>query len=182
MKRFNKLAYVCVVAIFAVCMVFSSACGKQKCQQTPEKVELTNAMLGEIQFENGDGVKLKTDCNTVTVQGTINVMSDSQKNVYGVDDVTHVVVLKFKFDTERTISKFEIKGNVTKVYADDKNVNGYAGSLSELLDNESGEDAYCNLILSANTSEYILTSTYTDGQVSTVKVKIIATLATTSAE
>lgn len=182
MNRFLKFSRIFVVSFAFVCMLFCVACGRQNNCNLAEKVELTSAMLNEVQFENGEDVKLKMDCNTVTIQGKINVMSDSQKNVFGDEDVTHVVVLKFKFDTERTISKFEIKGNKTKVFSDDKNVDNYSGSITELLDSESGEDAYCNLILSANTNQYLLTATYSDGQVSKINVKIVATLATASAE
>lgn len=177
MKKIVKLTRSLALIFFAFLMVVTCACGSNK-NQIPEKVELASTMFKEIEFENSDTVKLKQDENEVKITGTINKMSDSQKNVFGVDDVTHVVVLKFTFDRERTISYFKIKGETTKVYSDNSKEAGYTGKLSDLLDNEDNEDAFCYLILSANTKSYELTAKYTDGQVSNVKVEITATLAT----
>ncbi len=143
-----------------------------------ETVELTKAMLSDVEFENSEAVEIKQDDSTYTISGTIDAMSDSQKTAYGVEDVTHVVILKFTFDKERTLSEFEIEGSTTKVYSDSQDVENYAGSLTELLDNGENEDAYCNLILSAHTESYRLTATYTDGTESTIEIKITATLAT----
>ena len=103
-------------------------------------------------------------------------MSDLQKNVFGDESVSHVVVLKYLFDKERTIDSFEIKGKKTKVYSTDNSVENFAGSISDLLDNEPGEDAFCNLILSANTKQYTLRATYSDSTVSTIVLTIDATL------
>ena len=147
-----------------------------------EKVELSKVTLGEVEFENADTVTLKQDCDDVTVSGKIDAMSESQKNAYGVEGVTHVVGVKFTFDKERTLSKFEIKGNITKVFSDDSTDENYVGSLTSLLDNESGEDAYTYLVLSANTKNYTLKAVYTDDTESVITVKIDATLATASAE
>ena len=109
-------------------------------------------------------------------------MSVAQVSSFGMDGVTHVVVIKFEFDNERTIDSFTIKGNVTKVYSTNKEDENYVGSLSSLLENEDGEDAYCNLILSANTKEYSLISKYSDDTVSEIKLLIDATLVTAKAE
>ena len=93
-----------------------------------------------------------------------------------------MIVVKFEFDKERTIDSFTIRGDVTKVYSTNKNDENYVGSLSSLLDNKDGEDAYCNLILSANTKEYTLISKYSDDTTSEIKLKINATLVTAVAE
>jgi hypothetical protein len=69
-----------------------------------------------------------------------------------------------------------------KVFATDKNVEGYVGSISELLDNDPGEDAFCYLVLSANTKEYDISSRYTDGTESVISLKIEATLSSANAE
>ena len=54
--------------------------------------------------------------------------------------------------------------------------------ITELLDNESGEDAFCYLVLSANTKEYEFTAKYTDGVESVFKMKIEATLSSAKSE
>lgn len=186
MKKVFKFS---VIVVFALVLTFSLvACGKNGGGDTgkecsvAEKVELGKTMLGEVEFENSDEVELKQDCETVTISGTIDAMSDSQKSAYGVEDVTHVAVVKFVFDKERTLSSFEIKGNTTKVFSDDETKENYVGSLTELLDNEAGEDAYTYLVLSANTKEYTLTTVYTDDTESVISLKINATLATATAE
>ena len=162
------------------------ACGKgsvnSKNGAVAEKIELTKSTLGDVEFENSKETKIKQDGNIFTVSGIIDAMSESQKVEFGNDDATHVVSLKFSFDKERTISSFEIKGEVTKVYADSKDVENYVGSISELLDSEEGEDAFCFLILSAKTPDYKLKATYSDGTESTIELKIVATLATAVAE
>ena len=56
------------------------------------------------------------------------------------------------------------------------------GSLTDLLDNESGEDAYCNLVLSANTKNYSITAKYSDGHEVQITLEITATLATAQVE
>ena len=109
-------------------------------------------------------------------------MSESQKSAYGVEEVTHVAVVKFVFDKEKTLSSFKIKGNTTKVFSDDNTEDNYVGSLTDLLDSETGEDAYTYLILSANTKDYTLTAKYNDDSESVIKVKITATLANATAE
>ena len=103
-------------------------------------------------------------------------MKSNTAFAFGIDGVTHMVVLKFLFDDERTIDYFKIQGETTKVYSTNKNDENYVGSISGLLDNESGEDAFCYLILSANTKEYNLTARYTDGVEFVSKITIDATL------
>ena len=173
LKKMFALSLVMLVMIGVV------ACGKNndKSCDAKEKVELAKTTLGEIEFENGEGVKLSQDCDVVTISGSIDEMSDSQKMEFGQEGVSHVVVLKFKFDDERTIDKFEIKGGVTKVYSTNDKDENYVGSISELLDSGSGEDAYTYLILSASTKEYKLTSTYSDKSSSVITVKMNASLA-----
>ena len=180
------------VSIFAFAMlmaVAAVACGKSdkkgnensnKCS-VEEKVELGSVVLSEVEFENADTVKLEQDCDEIEISVTNEKMSDSQKTVYGVEDVTHVAVVKVTFDKERTLESFVIKGNLTKVFGSDDTVENYAGTLTGLLDNESGEDAYTNLILSAHTKEYELTAKYTDGTESKLAIEITATLATAEA-
>ncbi len=182
MKKYLKTIF----AFMMLFVVFVSlvACGNTKGTEggLAEKVELATATLSEVEFENAQTVKVKTEENTVTVSGTIDAMSLSQKNAFGSDDVSHVVVLKYTFDQERTLSSFEIKGKLTKVYSDNSSDQNYVGSLNDLLDNESGEDSYANLILSANTESYLLTAKYSDGTISKIQVKIVATLATATSE
>lgn len=188
MKKLIK--YVSVFAFVMLLAVAVAACGKkdnsgndnsEKCS-VEEKVELGSVVLSEVEFENADTVKLKQDCDEIEISGTIEKMSDSQKNVYGVEEVTHVAVVKVTFDKERTLESFEIKGNMTKVFGADDSVENYAGPLTSLLDNESGEDAYTNLILSAHTKDYELTAKYTDGTESKLEIEITATLATAEAQ
>ena len=176
MKIFVKIA-VCVMVLVFVMGGFI-ACGRKSNndESVSEQIELTSATLGEVEFENSDAVELKQESNVVVVSGKIDKMSNSQKMEFGVEDVTHVVVLKVKFDEERTIDTFEIKGEKTKVYSTDESVENYAGSISELLDSSDGEDAYVNLVLSANTKEYQLTSKYNDETKSVVKISIVASL------
>jgi len=147
-----------------------------------EKVELSKAMISDVEFENDDGVKIDKNGDTFTVSGIITAMSDSQKTAFGVDDVTHTVALKFTFDKEKTISTFEIKGNTTKVFSVDENVENYVGSITDLLDNEDNEDAYCHLVLSANTKNYTFKATYSDKSTSIIKLNVDATLATSTEE
>ena len=181
-KILNGLAFLSLA--FFMCF------GLIACQQTKsenqnsngskvsETIELGTATLGDVEFENADTVELKNENGQYNVTGTITAMSESQIIAFGVQDVTHTIVLKVTFDKEKTISSFEIKGNTTKVYADNKETENYVGSLSELLDNEDGEDAFCYLVLSANTTEYTFKTTYSDKSESEVKLKISATLAT----
>lgn len=176
-KLFKNMLFV-LCGVLSICFV---ACGKSE-TKTAEKVTFAKTVLSEVEFENSDKVKIKQDEDMVTVSGEIEAMSDAQKSAFGVDGVTHVIVIKIVFDDERTIDSFEIKGNVTKVYSTDKTDDNYVGSLSDLLDNKSSEDAYCNLILSANTKEYSLTCKYSDSTTSTIKLKIDANLVTAVAE
>lgn len=169
--------------IFAFCSVFIVAftvvaCGNNGGCKIAESVTLAKTTFGEVEFENSEKVKLKQDCGEVEITGEIEAMSSAQVAEFGVQDVTHVVVLKFMFDKERTISYFEIKGETTKVYSTNSEDLNYVGSISDLLDSESDEDAYCYLILSASTKEYELTSKYTDGTTSEIDVEIKATLLT----
>lgn len=185
MRKFFKL--ICLGLVFvSTCLCFA-ACENGGAKgndggEFPEKVQLAQAMLKEVEFENSDMVKLKQKDGEVTVTGNIDEMSKSQKNVYGDDGVSHVVVVKFTFDKERTLSYFKIFGDDVRVYSDEKNVENYTGSISELLDNESGEDSYCNLILSAKTKEYKFLCKYSDGKESVVTLKIDATLASSKSE
>ncbi len=183
MKKILKLLTICTLAIM-LCFPMV-ACGEKTSGSengAGEKVKLETIVVNEVEFENSDNVKLTQDGNIVTISGKIDAMSKSQKNAYGVDDVTHVVAIKFTFDRERTLSSFKLKGDVTKVYSDDANVENYSGKLTDLLDNEAGEDSYCELLLSANTEEYSLISKYTDGTESTIKIKIVATLSTATSD
>ncbi len=185
MKKITKsivsFAFILLIAFSFVACGNKNKSDDKNCDIS-EKVTLEKVVLGEVEFENAETVKLEQNCDEVKVTGTINAMSDSQKSAYGVEDITHVVALKFKFDDKRTLKTFEIKGNTTKVYSTDNTLENYVGSLTDLLDNESDEDAFCKLILSANTKEYKLKSTYTDGTTSVIELDIEATLATASAE
>lgn len=187
MKKLLKFA---MMFTFVFMLSFSLvACGNSnndkdddKNCSVAEKVELGKVTFNEVEFENAETVKLEQECDEVEIKGTIEAMTASQKSAYGVEDVTHVAVVKFTFDKERTLSSFEIKGNTIKVFATDSTVENYTGSLTDLLDNESGEDAYTYLVLSANTKNYELKAKYTDDTESVIKVEIEATLATASAE
>lgn len=182
MKKFFKILGACL-AVLVICFSFSACENETKSsEKSAEKVELTTAMIDDVEFENSESTTIKQNEKDVVIGGRIDAMSKSQKNKYGVDEVTHVVTIKVTFDRERTISSFEIKGDITKVYADEKDVPNYCGKLSDLLDNEPGEDAYCNLILSASTKKYTLTAKYSDGEESSISLKIDATLATAKAE
>ena len=178
MKKYMK---VIICFSFIILSLIFVSCGQKK-NNVAEKVTLDKTMLGEVEFANSEKVKIKQDDESVVVSGEIESMSAAQKSEFGVNDVTHVIVLKFMFDKERTIDSFKIEGNVTKVYStNDKDAN-YVGSISDLLDSDTSEDAYCNLILSANTKSYTLTSKYSDGTVSTIVLKIEANLVTAKAE
>lgn len=177
MKMLKSIFVVFFGLIALVCV----ACEK-KMVIGNEKITLAKTVLGEVEFENSEKVKLDKDDNNWIVSGEIETMSPAQKSSFGVDDVSHVVVLKFEFDNERTIDYFKIKGETIKVYSTDKNSENYVGTISELLDNEKGEDAFCFLVLSANTKEYELTSRYTDGTESIVRLKIEALLSSAKAE
>lgn len=178
MKKILKLLSIVFLFIISFSCV---ACEKNKVSQN-EKISLAKTVLGEVEFENSDKVELEQNEDLWIVSGEIESMTAAQKSAFGLDGVTHVVVLKYEFDDERTIDYFKIKGDVTKVYSTDKTVQGYVGSITELLDNESGEDAFCYLVLSANTKEYEFTAKYTDGVESVFKMKIEATLSSAKAE
>lgn len=178
MKNITK--YITSV-LMIILSIFIVSCGQDKLK-VGETVSLDKTVLSEVEFENSEKVKLKQMDSEFEISGEIEAMSLSQKSAFGVNDVTHVVVIKFMFDKERTIDTFEIKGDVTKVYSTDKTKENYVGSISGLLDNESGDDAYCYLILSANTKTYTLTSTYTDSTSSKITLNINATLVTASEE
>lgn len=179
----KKYAKILLSVMFVFALAFSLvACGNKKDKDnekcdTAEKITLTSATIGEVEFDNADTVKLEQDCNEVVVSGKIDAMSASQKNTYGVESVTHVFVVKFEFDKERTLKTFEIKGGVTKVFSSDNTVENYTGSLTELLDSAEDEDAYTKLVLSANTKEYKLKAIYTDGTSSEISIDVTATLA-----
>lgn len=180
MKKYAKLLLsVMFVFVLAFTLV---ACGEknnkdnEKCD-TAEKISLTTATIGEVEFDNADTVKLEQDCDEVVVSGKIDSMSASQKAAYGVEDITHVFAVKFEFDKERTLKTFEIKGKTTKVYSTDNTLENYVGSLTDLLDSSGDEDAYAKLVLSANTKEYKLKSVYTDGTISEISIDVSAALA-----
>lgn len=179
--RINKILKSIISFAIMLMMLVCVGCGS-KDMAFAEKVTLDKAVLNEIEFENSDKTKIESDESGYKITGEIESMSPAQISSFGMEGVTHVVVLKFKFDEERTIDSFTIKGNVTKVYSTNKDDENYVGSLSNLLDNEDGEDAYCNLILSANTKEYTLISKYSDDTVSEIKLKVEATLVTAKAE
>lgn len=180
MKKILKVLMVCCcVLVLAFGFV---ACDKTSECSVAEKVTLAKTTLGEVEFENSENVKLEQDCDKVVISGEIDAMSTAQVAEFGVEDVSHVVVLKYLFDKERTISSFEIKGETTKVFSTDETDENYVGSISDLLDSESDEDAFCYLILSANTKEYSLKACYSDDTCSTINVSISATLLETNAE
>lgn len=160
-----------------VALTFIGCAKKDNENNVAESLELTTATFGEIEFENGESVSLKQEADVVTVSGVIEKMSESQKMEFGVEDVDYVVVLKFKFDKERTLEQFEIKGEKTKVYSTDDSVENYAGAITDLLDSEGGEDAFTYLILSAHTKNYELKTRYNDQTESVIKLNITATLA-----
>lgn len=177
MKNFNKLL---ITLCLAVTMFVFVSCGgatpKSPNETMAEKIELSTATIGEINFENSKLTSISQNEREFTVTGSIEQMSLEQQNAFGDKAVKHVVVLKYIFDKERTIDEFEIAGKNTKVYSTDKSVKNYVGSITDLLDNDDGEDAYTNLILSAETKEYIITAKYSDGEISKATIKIQATL------
>lgn len=175
MKKLLSFALSSLMIYFVI--ICSTACGiKAGEMSVAEEVSLANAVFCEIEFENSESVKLKQNGDEIIVSGSIEKMSDIQKNVFGDESVSHVIVLKFLFDKERTIDSFEIRGSKTKVYSTDGSVENYVGSISDLLDNEPGEDAFCKLILSANTKQYTLKATYSDSTISLLTLTIDATL------
>ena len=181
-KNLTFLALIFVLTLGLVsCEMTKSDNANQNTKKTiAENVKLDQATLGDVEFDNADTVRINQDENKFVISGTISAMSASQKLTFGVEDVTHVVVLKFTFDKEKTISTFEIKGNTTKVFSTDSNTENYVGSISDLLDSEEGEDAFAYLVLSANTKNYTLKSTYSDRTTSEVIIEIKATLATST--
>ena len=186
MKIFKKLGFLALVCLISISII---SCGNTikgggggGSNGPSEKIELTKAMLSEVEFENAKTVSIEQDSSVFTISGTIDAMSESQKTTFGVDEVTHVFVIKLTFDRERTLSYFELKGNTTKVYSTNSDDENYVGPLTDLLDNEEGEDAYTILILSANTKEYSLTVKYTDDTESRIQVKVVAALATATEE
>ena len=148
---------------------------QNKAAAIAENVELSSAVLGEIEFENASTVNLNKNGNQINITGRVDAMSAAQKNAFGDDSITHVVVLKFTFDTEKTVSSFELKGNVTKVFSTNESdeISPYPTVVIV---------AYCYLILSAGTSQYTLKTKYTDETTSTVIVNMNATLTTANAE
>ena len=138
-------------------------------------------------YMNNELISHIQDYGTISVSNKVIEISISTYNFMIEKDRVTVTYLepkenKFVFDKERTIDTFEIKGQLTKVYSTDKNVQNYVGSLSSILDNEDGEDAFCYLILSANIKDYTLTAKYSDSTSSVVKVKIDARLVTAVSE
>ena len=181
MKKFLKLCtFFSVITILCLGLIACNYTNTDNAnsKKLNETIELSSTTLGDVEFENSDTVKLDKNDNEFIVSGSINAMSDSQKIAFGVEEVTHSVSLKLTFDKKKTISSFEIIGNTTKVYSDSKDVENYVGSISDLLDNEDGEDSYCYLVLSANTKDYKFKITYTDHTTNEISLKINATLAT----
>lgn len=181
MKTVKLMSMLIFAFVFALCMCACGVTAGGECKSA-EAVKLETVMLSEVEFKNSDTVTLSQECDDVEIDGTIDAMTAAQKTVYGVAEVTHVVALNITFDKERTISYFEIKGSTTKVFSTNSEDANYVGSITDLLDSESGEDAYANLILSANTKEYTLTVKYSDGHQSEISIKINATLATAEVE
>lgn len=175
MRKFIKSLTLTFLVLVSTIFV---ACNQEK-SVYGEKISLAKTVFREVEFENSDKVKIEQEENQLVVSGEIESMSDAQKSAFGVEGVSHVVVLKFVFDKERTIDYFKIEGETIKVFSTDKNDKNYVGSISGLLDNEGGEDAFCYLILSANTKEYVLTSRYTDDVETKIELKIDATLVKT---
>lgn len=185
MKNLLKLIGIlpiCLIICFGLIACNKTSSDNANTKTVAETIKLSSTILDDVEFENSDTVKLDKKDNTYLVTGTINSMTKSQTIAFGVQDVTHIVALKFTFDKEKTLSSFEIIGNTTKVFSDNKDAENYVGSLSDLLDNESGEDAYCDLVLSANTKTYKLKTTYSDHTTSEITLSIDATLATSSEE
>lgn len=180
MRKILKLIS-CFVIMLIVPFVMV-ACGEKDKYDVAEKVTLAKTILGEVEFENSENVKLEQNCEKVVVSGSIDAMTQAQVSEFGKEDATHVVILKFEFDKTKTISSFEIAGEITKVYSTDPNAKNYVGSISDLLDNEDDEDAFCYLLLSAGTKNYNLTSTYTDGTSSKIELEITATLVSAEVE
>lgn len=177
----NKTKKIIAGYILGFVMVLVSACGNIK-NNLAEKIELGETVLNEVEFSNSDKVEINKQNNEYEITGEIEALSKAQVSAFGMEDVTHAVVVKIVFDKERTIDSFKIKGNVTKVYSTDNTEQNYVGTLSSVLDNEEGEDAYCYLILSANTKEYVFTVKYSDSTESVIKIKIDARLVTAVSE
>ena len=175
MEKYLKKYILLLMGMFVLFYVVSCR-NKEKIIKVAEEISLANTVFNEVEFENSESVKIDQKLDLVIISGNIEEMSDAQKSVYGDDETTHVVVLKFMFDKEKTIDIFEIKGRQTKVYSSDSSVENYTGKLSAILDNDPEEDAFCYLILSANTKEYMLKATYTDSTSSTIRIKIDSTL------
>ncbi len=182
MKKTLKTLSIMMLACLT--MIFAVACGNLGAKEcsTAETVTLQNATLGEVEFTNSDTVTLQQNCDNIEIGGTIEAMTAAQKSTYGVQSVTHAVTLKIEFDKQRTLDSVEVKGGVTKVYSSNSGDANYSGSLTDFLDSETGEDAYANLILSAQTKDYTITAKYTDNKESKLNIKISATLATADAE
>ena len=182
MKNLKKICVLILMVVLVPVIVCACDLNNNSNCGTKEKLTLQNVVLSEVEFKNSENVSLKQSCSNVEVGGVIDAMTDAEKAVFGSEDVSHIIAVNLTFDKERTLSYLEIKGNKTKVYSTNQEDENYVGSLTDILDNESGEDAYCGLILSANTKNYQLTIKYTDGYESVVKIEINATLAEASVE
>ena len=180
LKSLKSVFILLITFALSTCLVACGTTTEKVSSAVSEKIELANATLSDVEFENSDTVRLTKNGNEYVVLGTITAMSDSQKNTFNSSDTTHIVSLKFVFDKEKTISTFKIEGKTKKVFSTDSSVENYAGSITDLLDSDEGEDAYSYLILSANTKNYTLTSTYSDRTTSVINLKIDATLATST--
>lgn len=179
-KLILTLSIFLCAALF--CFNFVACKNGKNSEHSGEAVELAETTIGEISFENSESTKISSEGKEYIISGKIDKMSDAQKNAFGVEDVSHVVCIKFVFDREKTLDSFEIVGAIKKVYSTDQSVENYAGSLSELLDNNDGEDAYCLLVLSAGTKKYDLVCNYSDRSRSVISLKIEAALVSAEEE
>ena len=166
------------IILLLICVLCSFGCSENSSPNAfAEDIELVDCMIDEFEFENADTVDLCKTENGWVVSGSIDPMTPSQISAYGKENVKHIISIKFAFDKERTIDAFKIESEEnTQVYSTDEDVTNYVGSISDLLDNESGEDAFCYLVLPANISEYTFSATYTDSTTAQIKLIIDAEL------
>lgn len=177
----SKILKISISLFVCMLMMFFISCGNSNNKnKIAEKVTLASTVISEVEFENSEAIKIEQKNDNVNISGNINEMSLSQKSAFGKDGVSYVVVLKFEFDKERTLDTFEIVGENTKVYSTDKSKENFVGLLSDLLDNEPSEDSFAYLVLSAQTKNYQLKTTYTDESTSVINLKIDASLVSSS--
>ena len=145
MKKATKMFIFIIVSVFISGVICGCSFNNNLTYKLSEKIELKTVVLNEVEFKNADNVSLNQTYDKVVVGGVVDAMTDAEKAVFGVDDVTHVIAVGLTFDKERTLSYFEIKGNNTKVYSTNSEDENYVGNLTDILDNESGEDASSTL-------------------------------------